>query len=321
MREKLMAMPKIDLHLHLDGSIPLEIMATLANKNIIEVKKETEAPFSCANLNEYLTKFELPIQLMQTKEHLIQVTKGLLKELKKQNIIYAEIRFAPQNHTKYLNQEEVVQAVIDVLNEEHSPHQLILCLMRNGEYHANLKTIDVAFHHLNKGVCAVDLAGPESLYRNEEFQALFHQINQYHIPFTIHAGEADGYQSVESAMDMGATRIGHGVRSIENSGTVKRLIKEHITLEICPSSNIQTKTVKEINQHPIYELVQKGVMITVNTDNMTVSHTTLVDEYLLLMNAFPFTIEDFIQFNRNAIQCSFIREEKKQQLYEQLNQF
>ena len=317
-------MKKVELHLHLDGSVLISSAYELLGKNIsIEnLRKDMQVNGKCKNLSEYLTKFDLPQSMMQTKENLTKISYDLANSLKKDNVIYAEIRFAPQFHVKEnLTYDEVVEAVLEGLNRVDIKTNLILCLMRGKyNYEENLNTIKCAKRFLKKGVCAIDLAGDEASYSTKNYEKLFEIARKEKIPYTIHAGEARGKDSIEAAIDMKTTRIGHGIRCIEDDNLVKKLKEENITLEICPISNIQTNAVLDIIHHPIYKLYKSGVRVTVNTDNRTVSNTNLYKEYELLLNNFDFSIDDFVTMNKYAIAASFISDEEKEKLYKMLEE-
>ena len=191
-------------------------------------------------------------------------------------------------------------------------------MRRNYSFEQNMEIVKLAKKYLGNGCCAIDLVGDEASYKTEDFKELFNIINKEGIPFTIHAGEASSYESVQSAIEFGAKRIGHGIKSIENIDTVNNLIKNNIFLEVCPDSNLDTHAVESIEDHPIRELVDLGVAVTINTDNRTVSDTSLDHEYDLLRNHLGFTDEDILNFNLNAIEAAFISEEEKEQLRNRL---
>lgn len=308
--------PKIELHLHLDGSLDIEDIKQRYNLTDNLIKEKMIADEKCKNLNDYLTKFDYPISIMQKKIELEQDTIALLKKLKEQNVLYVEIRFAPQFHTKEgLTQDEVVKIVIGAMKEVDIKSNLILCIMRGKDNEKeNLETLEVASKYLGKGVCAIDLAGAEAIYKTEDYRQVFEYAKQKNIPFTIHAGEADGIESIKSALSFGAKRIGHGVRAIEDEELCRYLVDNNITLEVCPTSNIQTCICKDYASHPIFELYKKGVKITINTDNMTVSNTSLENEYEKLINTGKIKFEDIVSMNMNSIDVAFISEEEKIEL-------
>ena len=300
-------MPKVELHLHLDGSVRLKTASQLTHMPLKKIKKLMIAKEKCNNLNEYLTKFALPISLMQSKENLIRIAQELVLDLKKENVIYAEVRFAPLLHLNSgLTGEEVIDAVLLGLNDKKIKVNLILCMMRNFTFEENLKTIELADKYLNNGVVALDLAGAENIYKNELFSQLFTIIKNKNIPFTIHAGEASDAMSVLSAISFKPQRIGHGVRSVENEEILKLIKNKNIPLEICPTSNIQTNIYKKYQYHPLKKLYDFGIKITINTDNRTVSNINLSKEYKKIIKYFNFKLEDFQKITVNAINSAFI---------------
>lgn len=308
-------LPKVELHLHLDGSLNIESVSNRYNVKVEELNNKMVADSKCMNLNDYLTKFDYPISIMQTKEELSSSLIELLNTLKKQNVIYVEIRFAPQFHTKKgLTQDEVVKTLIDAKNKVDIKSNLILCFMRGSSYEVNHETLNVAKKYYNKGVCGVDLAGAEALYKTSEYKLLFDEVRELGMKFTIHAGEADGVESIRSAIDFGASRIGHGVRSIEDESILREIKDKNIYLEVCPTSNIQTCICTDYSNHPITKLYKYGIKTTINTDNMTVSNTTLENEYANLVNSTELTKNDIIEMNFNSINAAFISEEEKDEL-------
>ena len=255
----------------------------------------------------------MPIKVMQTKENLSRIARELGEDLEKDDIIYAEVRFAPQLHTKKgLSYDDIVLSVIEGFKKCNIKINVILCMMRGASYINNLKTIEVAEKYLNKGVVALDLAGDEKHFKTKDYEELFKIAKEKNIPFTIHAGEADDASSVLDAISFGAKRIGHGIRIIEDNYATSEVIKNKVTLEVCPTSNFQTKAVEIYKNHPIKKLYEKGVLITVSTDNNTVSNVSLSNEYERLKSCFGFTDKDFLTFNLNAINAAFISDLEKE---------
>ena len=234
--------------------------------------------------------------------------------MKDENVIYAEIRFAPIKHIENLTLEEVVEAVTQGLKNEDVKTNLILCMMRDSSYEENLKIVELAKKYLNKGVVGLDLAGAEALYKTKTFEQLFKKASKEKIPFTIHAGEADGPSSINDAISFKASRIGHGIRAIEDEKTIKKIITENILLEICPTSNVQTNAVKDYENHPIKKLLDLGCKVSINTDNRTVSNVTLTKEYELLNKYLNFSLDEIIKINLETIKHTFLSEKEKQEL-------
>lgn len=212
------------------------------------MRKALVCPENTKDLTEYLKCFDLPVKVMQSHDAIAYSVKSLVKRLDAQGLIYAEIRFAPQLHTdKGMTQDEVVQAAIEGLKQGVSESNgikanLILCCMRGDGSNdaANMETIDLAKKYLGKGVVATDLAGAEALYPTSYYKPTFAYATQQGVPFTIHAGEADGVESMNLALDYGAKRIGHGIRSYNDAATMARLKQLDVCLDLCPKSNLDT---------------------------------------------------------------------------------
>lgn len=308
-------MKKIELHLHFDGSINVEYTNKLLGYDATDELIDTTS----RDLGEYLKKFELPIKLLQDLNNIEEYAYLLGKELERDEVIYAEVRFCPLFHVEKYSIDEVVEAIRRGFKRVSTVKvNLIFCMMRHFSVQDNYKIIMLTKRFLGNGVVGIDLAGDEAKYATEKFKELFDIIRKEGIPFTIHAGEARSYESVNNAIDFGAKRIGHGISSIQSDEVVNKLIRMGVTLEICPSSNIDTDVIKSIESHPIKQLVDNGVLVTINTDNRTVSNTSLNKEYELLRKTFGFSDEDFLKFNLNAINCAFIGEDEKRLLREEI---
>lgn len=311
-------LPKVELHVHLDGSVRVETVAELINMDLEEVKKNMIAPFKCKDLNDYLTKFDLPILAMQTASNLERIAHELTLDLEKDNVIYAEIRFAPLKHVnENLTKEEVIEAILRGLKKGRVLTKLILCCMRDAKMEENLEIINLV--HKYNDVVAIDLAGAEALYKTESFKEIFDVCNKENIPFTIHAGEADGYDSIKSAIDFNAKRIGHGVLSINYPDLLKEIKEKNILLEVCPTSNIQTNIYDSIDNHPVFNLYKKGISVSINTDNRTVSNVTLTDEYNSLKD--KFSKEEFCYMNIDAIKHAFLPSNEKDELIDKIKKY
>lgn len=319
----------IDLHLHLDGSMSLECARSLAKKQGIALPDDKEllsrlrVSDDCRDLNEYLERFDLPLSLLQTAEAISESVERLCNELQSQGLIYAEIRFAPQLHLqKGLTQEEVVLAAIEGLNRSDFFASLILCCMRGADNReANIETVRLVKKYLEKGVCAVDLAGAEALFPNEGFVDVINYARSLSLPMTLHAGEALGADSVASAIELGADRIGHGVRSIENPKILKSLAEKKIPLELCPTSNLNTRVFDDLKDYPIRTFLESGVIITVNTDNMSVSATTLAEEYQRLADALELTEADLKKIALCSISATFLDSKGREKIFDMVDIF
>lgn len=324
-------MKYIDLHLHLDGSITVEIAKKLAKlqniklptENDKELDKLIRVPSDCKNLIEFLKCFDLPLSLIQTKEGLEEATYLVLEDMKKEGNIYVEIRYAPQLHLqKGMSQEDAVQAVLRGVKRSSLHANVILCLMRgDNNDKANLETIELAKKYLVKdgGVVAIDLAGAESIYPTKKYRDIFALANKYKIPFTIHSGESEGPEGVKLAIEFGASRIGHGVRIREDESVMELVKTKQIPLELCPTSNIQTCAVKSFEDYPLEFYLNSGIKITLNTDDPAIEGTNISNEHSLMRKFQHLTNEQQLIILYNSIDAAFTTDAVKQELRKHIN--
>ncbi|MBW9212206.1 MULTISPECIES: adenosine deaminase [Terrabacteria group] len=330
--------PKIDLHLHLDGSFRMKTVWELAMQKRITMPTNTLSEYKeyirrCSHaksVNEYLKMFDHPLKVMQDEASLIRITKELIEDLAKQNLRYAEIRFAPQLHTQQgLSQTKAIEAVLEGRKQALFLYPgiqigIITCMMSLGPIsvnkEANLETIELCQKYLGKGVVALDLAGAEGIVALSDFRSFFIKAKELGIPCTCHAGDSEPVQSIQDAIDFGVQRIGHGHHLIDNLKLCQTTKEKHILLEICPTSNVQCQTVPSYQKHPVKKLYDLGVPVSINTDNMTLAGVTLEDEYRHCINEMGFRKKDIIQMNLYAIQSAFISDYEKQEIIQELKQ-
>jgi len=295
---------KIELHLHLDGSVRVTTVSELLGIDYNTCKKEMIGK-NLSSLDEYLTRFDYPIKALQTYDNIKRIAHELEEDLIKDDVIYAEVRFAPIFHTTNLSLKEVCQAVLDGFTSDKIKINLILCMMRHLSFNDNKKILDLYLEHFDNRIVAVDLAGSEALYPNSLFIDLFDLIKKENIPFTIHSGEVNNLDNIKVALDYNFKRIGHGINIINDQKLISLARRKDVLLEICPTSNIDTFNVKDYKNHPIRKLFDMGLNISINTDNRTVSNITLNEEYALLKQYFGFTDSEFRLININAMKHSF----------------
>ncbi|HEY9189092.1 MAG TPA: adenosine deaminase [Ignavibacteria bacterium] len=323
-------MPKVLLHDHLDGGLRPETIVELA-KDIKYDKLPSNNPddlrkwfFDNANsgsLPLYLRGFDHTIALMQTPEALERVAYEMMEDMKKENIVYVETRFAPVFHINdKLHYNEVVSSVLKGLEKGKKDfgieYGLILCAMRNMQISQEIAELAVDFRE--KGVVGFDLAGEEGGYPPKKHVDAFHYIQRENFNITIHAGEAFGKESIWQAIQWcGAHRIGHATRLIEDIaisdnkvvklGTLAQyILDKRIPLEVCLSSNLHTGVIKDIKEHPFGLLFKEKFRLTINTDNRLMSNTTLSNEFKLASLAFNLTFEDLEKLTINAMKSAFI---------------
>ena len=239
-------------------------------------------------------------------------------------MIYAEIRFSPQLHTrKGLSQEEVLRAALEGLQDAPIPANLILACMRGADNQKeNEENLELARRFLTKdgGVTAVDLAGAEALFPTRDYLELFRRAGESGIPMTIHAGEADGEDSVRAALEMGAVRIGHGVRVRKNPKILEEIRSKGIALEMCPTSNRYTRSIENMEDYPLLMYLESGIKVTVNTDDPAIEGTTISREFRFLKEHFGLTTEQEKMILRNAAEAAFTSDERKHSLYKNISE-
>ena len=329
--EQLLAIPKVELHLHLDGSVDPRTILDLAEKGGIELPSRDldelctylQVPEDCQSLGEYLAKFEYPLAIMQNFEALERIAYELCAKKAKEKVRYFEVRYAPQLHTrKGMALDDVVQAVLDGLNEGQIEFNikagLIICALRHHPLETNLKIVELAGRFKEKGVLAFDLAGDEARYPIEDHAELFERARALGLHVIAHAGEAAGAESVKKALDLGAERIGHGVRAEEDPEVLDMVKSRGTLLEVCPRSNLQTKAVKSLKEHPLKRYFDQGIHVSINSDNPTISNTTLVEEYLLIIEELGFTVEEIKKMNLYAAEASFLPAKEKAELIKEI---
>lgn len=354
-------LPKISLHDHLDGGLRPQTILELAHTDGLDLPEDpdTGKPMDSAlrlgqwfadqsdsgSLVEYLKTFDITTGVMQTAEGLERVAREFVEDLGDDGVIYGEIRWAPEQHLQRgLSLDEAVEAVqsgLDqgVKNASDRGHQIqvgqLICAMRHLD--RGVEIAKLALKHRDKGVVGFDIAGPEAGFPPSRMADAFDLLASEMFPVTIHAGEADGVESIRGALvDGRALRLGHGVRIAEDIkilsapsaqdaglGLVASWVLDHqIPLETSPSSNLQTGAVvawgTTMRDHPLGALYRLGFAVTINTDNRLMSGTTLTKELFLVAEAFGYGLDDLLVFQLSAANASFVSLERAEALVDQL---
>lgn len=317
-------LPKIELHLHLDCSLSYEVVKKLKPGTSRDTyERDFIAPANCSSLDEYLKCAQAPIAIMQTREQLRMVTLDLFEQLAADQVIYAEIRFAPLQHLdEGLSPEEVVQIVNEATEEgiQNTGIEagILLCTLRHFDEEQSLQTAELAHAFKGTKVVGFDIAADETQPIRAHIAA-FEYAHEHDIPCTAHAGEARGAESVQEVIQkLYPSRIGHGVRSMEDEELMDHLKKKQIHLEVCPSSNVQTGIFDSVREHNIDRIYRRGNSLSVNTDGRTISNVSLNDEYHSLQKYFDWETEHFMQCNRYALEAAFCDEATKDKLRKKL---
>ncbi|MGO4856417.1 adenosine deaminase [Arthrobacter sp. 2MCAF14] len=362
----LKSLPKVSLHDHLDGGLrPATIIElaeavghTLPSTDPVALGQWFRESADSGSLVRYLETFDHTIAVMQTKEGLARVAKEFVEDLADDGVVYGEIRWAPEQHLqKGLTLDEVVDAVQEGLDAgvdavEESGRQIQVGQLITAMRHADRgqEIAELAVRHRYNGAVGFDIAGAEDGFLPSRFKDAFTYLADHNFPATVHAGEAAGLESIQSALvDGRALRLGHGVRIAEDItvefedaegkeadddaedtvgmvtlGEVAGWVRDRgIALEICPSSNLQTGAIANfgegIENHPLDMLYQLGFNVTINTDNRLMSGVTLTDEFELLVETFDYDLDDLLELTLNAAESSFLPLDEKEALVEYIN--
>lgn len=335
LRRVLHALPKVDLHRHLEGSLRLETLAEIAREHGIDLPSydiERLRPYvqitdDPPGFQRFLKKFQLLRRFYTTREAVERVAYEAVIDAAFDNVRYLELRFNPAAlaHAQGFSFHEVTAWVAESVAHAQAAARtginvrLLCTIVRHEPLAAAAEIVEVALAFRDRGVVGIDLAGDELLHSARPFAPLFRHAAREGLGLTVHAGEAGGPENVREAIEqLGARRIGHGIRAIEDSTVVQLIRQRNITLEVCPTSNLQTGVMPNFGRHPLRDLYQLHVPVTVNTDDPSISDTTLTDEYLAAVKGMGLSLRDLRTFNRNAIRAAFLPADERLALEKQI---
>ena len=327
-KELLQALPKAELHCHLDGSLRVSTILALAEKQKVKLPANNQQELhnilaikgKMQNLEEYLEIFDITLSVLQTPESLIRTAFELAEDCWNDGVRYLEVRYSPILHTqKGMTSSESVDAVKKGLEQAEKEFGIItgiiLCGIRNISPEVSLKLADLAVQYKNQGVVGFDLAGAEENFPAKHHQEAFELILKKNINATLHAGEAFGPESIHQAIHAcGAHRIGHGTRLKENEDLMAFINDHRIALEICLKSNIQTRSISSLKNHPFKYYFDQHLRVTLNTDNRLISDTTLSEEYYLAAETFNLTMQDIRTIIINGFKSAFLPHNERRDL-------
>ncbi|HET9949095.1 MAG TPA: adenosine deaminase [Longimicrobiales bacterium] len=327
--DDLLGLPKAELHVHLDGSLRPATMLELARERGGRLpEREAEAlarrmlVTGATRLEEYLEPFRITLSLLQDAPALERAAYELAEDHAAENVRYVEVRFCPALSTERgLAADEVLDAVLAGLARARRDHgiesRVIVCALRTLPPAASREMAELAVAYQDRGVCAFDLAGAEAGYPVHDHLEAFRLAEAAGLGITIHAGEGFGTPSIQEALELAhATRIGHGTRLGEDPELLERVRDAGIPLEVCLTSNVQTRVAPSYEEHPVRRYFDEGVRVCLCTDNRLMSGVTLTDEYRRARDALGFTGEELAQVARTAFACAFLPEEARRGLLE-----
>ena len=324
------AMPKAELHLHLDGSLRVDTALDIAHSRHVDapmsyagMRGVLVAPDRCDDQATLLQAFDLPIALMQDAEAIERIAGDLVDDKAADNVRYMEIRWAPLLHVrKGMSGRQVVDAVwrgAHAAAKRHGVHvRLIATLMRSHAPQANLDfVLDMVQDGVPHGLVAVDLAGPEATFPDpERHRGSIDMARDLGLHVTLHAGEWGGAAQVKRALALDPERIAHGPLAIDDPALVAELVASGVWLDLCLTSNYQARIVESFEAHPFRQLMHAGVNVTLNTDDLTVSDVSLSEEYARAVERLGVTVPELWAVNTAAIEAAFCGEPTKEDLRE-----
>lgn len=329
--ETLRQLPKVDLHRHMEGSLRLETLAEVAREHGVDLPSydiEQLRPYvqftdDAPDFYIFLSKMELLRRFYSAGAAVDRIAYEAVADAANDNIKYLELRFSPAG--KELRPWEVMSNVVNAVRRASRDYSiqvgLLVTVVREFGVRVGEEVLELALAYQDQGIVGLDLAGHEETHSAAPFADIFRRAREAGLHVTIHAGEVGGPDNVREAIELlGAQRIGHGVRAIEDDGVVQLLRDRGIPLEVCPTSNLQTGVTHAFTQHPLRELFHLGVPVTINTDDPSISDTTLTDEYLVTVETMGFSVSEIQQMILNSAQAAFLPPNDKRALVKRFRQ-
>lgn len=333
-RSAIQLFPKAELHCHLDGSIRPETLQKIAqaqgmviSDDLAEVASHMKAPASCQNLEEYLACFDFVLPYLQTSLALEMAAFDVMEQAYLDGIVYIEIRFAPKlSMREGLSVVDTIEAVakgIAKAEKEYPVHGNLLVI---GMRHHDLSVVEHVFSEMNQRnhekVVGIDLAGgEEDGYVPRYKETLQVATSEGAVQLTLHAGECGCVANIFAAVEAGATRVGHGIALTKDKQATRELADLAVCIEGCPTSNVQTRAITDYEAYPMREWLEAGVHFCINTDNKTVSGTSLTKEYDALRQAHQLTQEELRLLNQHAMMYSFADDRLKEELLAKITNY
>ena len=326
LRLALQALPKVDLHRHLEGSLRLETLAGIAREHGVDLPSydlDELRPYVQVTgdyqpgFHGFLEKFNLLRRFYQTRQAIERIAYEAVADAASDNVKYLELRFNPVAlaRTQGFSYGDVMDWVWEATQRAQADHDIVVRLIvsiTRQEPRTADAILDATLQHMDRGIVALDLSGDEVNYPLAPFIPVFRRAREGGLGLIVHAGEAGGAENVQEAIKLiDPQRIGHGMRCIENSDVVRLVRQRDVTLELCLTSNLQTGAVQLMSHHPLLDLYRLGVKVTINTDDPSVSDTTLTDEYRLAVMGTGLQTSDLKVMIMTAVQAAFLPPDKK----------
>ncbi|HDM8230616.1 TPA: adenosine deaminase [Vibrio campbellii] len=320
MNAYIQGLPKVELHLHIEGSLEPELLFELAQRNNIDIPyespQELRKAYEFEDLQSFLDIYYQGANALRTEQDFYDLTWAYLERCKADNVIHTEIFFDPQTHTdRGIEFETVINGIHRAMQDGNEQlgitSQIIACFLRHLSEESAIETLQSIIKHQDK-IIGVGLDSSELGHPPEKFKRAFQQAKDAGLLTVAHAGEEGPAQNIVDSVEMlGVSRVDHGVRCVEDASLVEALIDSKMPLTVCPLSNIKLCVFDEMEQHNIVDLLRKGVAVTINSDDPAYFGGYMTDNFMAVSNAHPMTKSELAQFTINAINASFISEALK----------
>ena len=330
MKAFIKSLPKVELHLHIEGSLEPELMFELAKRNQIKIPFDSPEQvceaYQFHNLQSFLDIYYQGANVLVTEQDFYDLTWAYLQRCKTDNVIHTEIFFDPQTHTERgVAFGTVINGIDRALKQGEKElgitSRIIMCFLRHLDEESAFKTLEQALPYKDK-IIGVGLDSSEQGNPPEKFARVFQKALEEGFKTVAHAGEEGPAQYIIDAEKMlGVTRIDHGVHCTEDRKLVQELVKTRMPLTVCPLSNIKLKVFEDMSQHNIVDLLHKGLCVTINSDDPAYFGGYMTDNFLAVAEAHPMTDEEVAQFTYNAIEASFVSDEQKAQMREKVTDY
>ncbi|EKO3944454.1 adenosine deaminase [Vibrio fluvialis] len=329
MKEFIQQLPKVELHLHIEGSLEPELMFDLAQRNQIAIPfsspDEVRAAYQFSNLQSFLDIYYQGANVLIHEQDFFDLTWAYLLRCQQDNVMHTEIFFDPQTHTaRGIAFETVINGITQALEKGQQElgisSQLIMCFLRHLSEADAMLTLQQALPYKDK-IVGVGLDSSEQGHPPEKFQQVFRQAREAGFIAVAHAGEEGPALNIRNAIDLlGVQRVDHGVRCVEDAALVQELKQTRMPLTVCPLSNLKLKVFTEMEQHNIVELLRQGLCVTINSDDPAYFGGYMTDNFMAVANAHPMSHQELAQFTLNAIEASFISAEDKARMSAQVHE-
>ncbi|EKO3454823.1 adenosine deaminase [Vibrio fluvialis] len=320
MKEFIQQLPKVELHLHIEGSLEPELMFDLAQRNQIAIPfsspDEVRAAYQFSNLQSFLDIYYQGANVLIHEQDFFDLTWAYLLRCQQDNVMHTEIFFDPQTHTaRGIAFETVINGITQALEKGQQElgisSQLIMCFLRHLSEADAMHTLQQALPYKDK-IVGVGLDSSEQGHPPEKFQQVFRQAREAGFIAVAHAGEEGPALNIRNAIDLlGVQRVDHGVRCVEDAALVQELKQTRMPLTVCPLSNLKLKVFTEMEQHNIVDLLRQGLCVTINSDDPAYFGGYMTDNFMAVADAHPMSHQELAQFTLNAIEASFISAEDK----------